>query len=210
VFFEEGSAGFIWEILSACVCCPLLHAVVISRACARINRNILMKIRVVRRPESWEYRHRGPDAWHSQDANNSIDAFEVYGDAGRLIMHSFCQTVANAEGLIADVHEYDTIMPGPFKIRAFVEPREFKCEPHGIVGATTKHGDLIGEDSTTLINKSRWLIHDWKNHSEPPIDTRVAWSAGCIILKDEDLDSFNTLLAGHGIAPGDIIEAELL
>jgi hypothetical protein len=168
-----------------------------------------MKIKIMRKPESWAYRHPGPDPWHSQDANNSIDLFEVYSDEGLLIMRSVCQTVANAEGLLPGVHEYDTIMPGDFQIRAFVDPREFKCQPHGIVGATTKRGDRIDADSTTRTNKDRWLIHDWKNHGDPPTDTRVAWSGGCIILKDADLDSFSTLLAGHFVAPGQLIEASL-
>jgi hypothetical protein len=166
-----------------------------------------MKVRVIRRVASWNYRHPGADAWHQQDANNSRDLFEVYDDQGILLQRLYCQTVANAEGLIAGVHEYDTILPGRFQIKAFVDPRSFKCQPHGIIGATTKHGEQIADDSTTETNKSRWLIHDWKNHDGT--DTRVAWSAGCIILQDADLESFNSLLRSSGINPGDLIDAEL-
>jgi len=170
----------------------------------------MLNIRIFRKFISLSYRRDppGPDAWHTQDANNSLDVFEFLDD-DKVLMTSAAQTVANAEGLIDGVHEYDTIAPGEFSICAYVEQREFKCFPHGIVGAITKRGEPILADSTTLTNKSRWLVHDWKNHTDPPVDTRVAWSAGCIVLPDEGLTQFNKLLDDNGVLPGILIPTEL-
>jgi hypothetical protein len=180
----------------------------------------MLSIKIIRKKISYAYQRdpsKGFD-WHNNDANNSLDDFWVFDDIHRIMVCSV-QTVSNAEGLIDGVHFYDTIKPGRFFLRAFVDPRAFKCQPHGIVGARTLHGDLIvaslgknglpdDDDSTTATNKSRWLMHDLKNHDG--VDTRVAWSAGCIVVPDRDLDSFNTLLSGHGVKKFDLIPVDLL
>jgi hypothetical protein len=183
----------------------------------------MLKISVYRCRASLEYQ-RDPNAgfdWHNSDHHNSLDTFSVLDDqTNQIIFSAKAQTVANAEGLIAGVHFYDTIAPGKFQLRAFVDPRAFKCQPHGIVNAITKRGEYIladppgngtpGEDdSTTLTNQSRWLVHDWRNHANPPQDTRVAWSAGCFVIADADLDRLNILLHDKGVIPGDLIDGIL-
>lgn len=179
----------------------------------------MLHIHILRKKISHQYQ-RDPSkgfAWDNNDFNNSLDDFWVFDDDDKIMVCSV-QTVANAEGLIAGVHHYDTLAPGSFFLRAFVDPRSFKCQPHGIIGATTIKGDAImksvdksgvptDDDSTTSNNKSRWLMHDLKNHLG--VDTRVAWSAGCIVAHDPDLDSFNTLLLGHGVERFDLIPVEL-
>lgn len=168
-----------------------------------------LRVRIVRKLASLQYL-REPSAafdWHNNDANNSLDALELFDDDESLLV-SKVQTVANLEGLDPGVHFYDTIAPGKFFLRAFVDPREFKCQPLGIVGAVTKRGEPILEDSTTVTNKSRWLEHDRKDHQGN--DTRVAWSAGCIVhWNDDDLVQLNAIYKDRGVQPGDLIPAEL-
>ena len=167
-----------------------------------------LHIRIVRKLASLNYKRNPPalDAWHTNDANNSLDEFTLL-DGETVLFHCHAQTVANMEGLDDGVHEYDTIAPGSFGLRAFVEPRAFKCQPHGIVYAKTKRGDVVRSDSTTKANASRWLVHDWKNHDG--VDTRVAWSAGCFVLRDTDLEAFSSVLRLRGVKPGDVIPGDL-
>lgn len=236
-----------------------------------------MQVKVFRKRISLSYLKdpSKPFDWHNNDANNALDVLEVYDDSGERAIVSAVQTVANMEGLSPGVHFYDTIIPGKFFLRYGVEPRAFRCQPLGIVGATTRNGDFVmGEvkacrtcqflnrtsgkcegyetprdalplgacskfrlwsdlahrqpitaledqpapewlgvmptdnDSTTVSNKSRWLEHDRKDHDGK--DTRVAWSAGCIVHRDDaDLEAINALCASSGIKPGDLIPCEL-
>ena len=165
---------------------------------------------------------RAPNAWGNNDANNSLDQFALYldGVAGCSAPLFVCraQTVANLEGLDAGsqtqfpAHFSDTILPGPFQLRAFVDPRNFWCHPHGICNVRTIHGDWIGEDSTTEKNKSRWLMHDWQKLKPNPQgqDTRVAWSAGCIVVPTLELPKFSAALVEHGVHEGDLIDGEIV
>jgi hypothetical protein len=153
----------------------------------------------------------GP-AWDNNDGNNSLDLLTLFdGDTPLFSCHA--QTVANLEGLDPGVHYYDTIAPGPFQLRFRVDPRDFQCQPNGICNTKTLAGDAIGADSTTAANKSRWLNHSWqfpRSSGKPPTeDTRVAWSAGCFVMKDADLIQFNSILAARGVNPGDLIDGIL-
>lgn len=180
-----------------------------------------MNIRIIRKTASLNYL-RNPDQpfdWHNNDMNNALDSLEVFDDQGNLELRCSVQTVANLEGLDPGVHFYDTIAPGKFSLRYSVDPRAFHCQPFGIVGATTKRGDYIrgdlddsgkptDKDSTTETNPSRWLMHDRKDHNG--LDTRVAWSAGCIVHQDDaNLVAINKLCADAGMKPGDLIPCEL-
>ena len=107
------------------------------------------------------------------DGNNSLDQFGLYADDGvagnRYIPLFTCraQTVCNLEGLAAgsqsvDAKYSDTLAPGPFQLRAFVDPRQFWCQPHGVCNARTLGGDTIGPNCVTRTNPNRWLMHDWR------------------------------------------------
>lgn len=169
-----------------------------------------LKISVYRYRASLQFQSdpaKGND-WHNNDANNSLDLFTLKDeDSGVTLFTCHAQTVANAEGLIAGVHAYDTIAPGPFQLRAFVEPRAFRCQPHGLVNTRTMRGDAIGANSITKTNPSRWLVHDWQDHNGK--DTRVAWSAGCFVLADADLLRLNGEFKARGVKPGDLIDGVL-
>ena len=184
-----------------------------------------MILRITRSHLSLAYRRdpAKPAAWDDNDANNSLDQFALFEEPG-IAGHSAplfvcrCQTVANLEGLDAGsqtahpARYLDTIAPGPFQLRAFVEPRMFWCQPHGICNARTLGGDWIGSDSTTPSNPNRWLAHDWRKLKPNPDgqDTRVAWSAGCFVLPTRELDAFGKILILHGINAGDLIDGELV
>jgi hypothetical protein len=168
-----------------------------------------MTIKVFRRAASHKYRRRptDPHDWHNNDAHNSLDIFEVL-EGDKVIFSAPCQTVSNAEGLIEGSRYLDTIAPGPFKLKAFVDPRAFLCTPHGICDCYTIEGAYINLDSVTRTNKARWLVHDWKGHDGK--DTRVAWSSGCLVLTDADLMAFSAVLTLKGIKPGDMVDGELI
>ena len=153
-----------------------------------------------------------PPAFDNNNGNNSLDLFTVYHGTA-VLFSGRVQTVANLEGLDAGVHFYDTIAPGPFQLCYQVVPRLFQCKPNGICNAKTLHGDVIGADSTTATNKSRWLNHDWEfpaNSGHPAgEDCFFAWSAGCFVQPDLDLRTCNFLYASNGYKPGDLIDGVL-
>jgi len=168
-----------------------------------------LNIRIHRKAASFQYMRwpERPPAWDNNDGNNSLDRFELFLE-GDVILSCPVQTVANLAGISVAVHASDTIAAGEFFIRAFVHPRLYKCRPHGIVGARTLKGDLIGADSTTDTNKLRWLVHDWKNYSN--VETRVAWSAGCFVLPIKALELFNQTIITHGVKKGQLVPCSLI
>jgi hypothetical protein len=178
-----------------------------------------MKIQIIRSRFSLQPKRHPelPAAWGNSDGNNSLDRFYLFLDEG-IAGHSAplftckAQTIANLEGLDPGVHRADTIEPGTFQLRAFVDSRQFWCIPHGICNTRTLAGEWIGENSTTATNPNRWLMHDWQAHRDKPKgqDTRVAWSAGCIVVPDADLILFSAILTNNGIKPGDLIDGELI
>jgi len=173
----------------------------------------MITVKIVRKKISLQYKQNSsaPADWHNNDAHNSLDSFIVYKDGNPLGLF-IAQTVANLEGLDAGVHFTDTIVPGSFHIRVFVPGRQHYGRVHGIVGAQTMAGDLINDQSITAKNPYRWLVHDWEklNDANPPgVDTRVAWSAGCIVLPDKQLYQFGQILDSNGIRPGDLIPTTL-
>ena len=174
----------------------------------------MLTIKIFRYKKSLDYRNgaiptTGMDLWHVNDSHNSLDYFEVL-DEGKVIFHCPAQTVSNMEGLDPDVHFTDTIKEGPLILKAFVDPRQHQGRVHGICRTYTMAGDYITSDSTTAKNKLRWLCHDWQVLKPKMGDTRVAWSAGCIILSDKDLEDLGILFDGYGITPDILITGELI
>lgn len=157
-----------------------------------------------------------PFDWGNNDANNSLDTFEVYQvnsgapsqPIGDPIFTSRCQTVSNTEGLIPGTRHDHTIAPGSFELQAFVAPRLFYGRIHGLRNCRTIAGDWIGADFVIPGNNNRWLVHDWQKHRDtggPGRDTRVAWSAGCFVLPDSDLAKLGELFDTRGVNAGDVI-----
>ena len=174
----------------------------------------MLQIKIIRKAISHHYK-RDPSAqadWHNNDANNSLDTFQVLKDELPIAIYN-AQTVSNLEGLDEGVKYTSTIASGKFYIRAFVPGRQHYGRIHGIVYATTLAGDKINGSSITNKDPARWLVHDWEklNSTSPAgVDTRVAWSAGCIVLKDADLIALGKVFDDNGIKQGDLIPAELI
>lgn len=177
-----------------------------------------MNLVIKRKKESYEYKLHGkdsPDDWHNNDVNNMLDTLELWHN-GDLLHSNPVQTVANMPG----ARFLDTIKPGPFGVKLFVEQRAFRGKIHGIVNAVDFDGQTIdgrsiepikGKDGAP-INIERWLVHDTQKHAPAPVGevTRVAWSAGCFIMGPMDLEVLAKLFETHGFKPGDIINGELI
>lgn len=177
----------------------------------------MISIKVVRQvasltPKRWPEK---PDDWGNNDGNNSLDDFAIYDGLMRLFSCS-AQTVVNIPG----GRYLDTIAPGPFQLRAFVEPRKFYGRIHGICNTFDLEGQQIdgrsiqpvpGKDGAPL-SIDRWLMHDWqKLRPSPPMQlTRVAWSAGCFVVLPMVLVHIGFIFDQYGIQPGDFIPGELI
>jgi hypothetical protein len=144
-----------------------------------------------------------------------LDDFILFYDESELF-RSKVQTVAN----IPFGRFTDTIIPGKFQIKCFVENRNFYGRIHGIINTFDMDGQKINENSTETVKGSngapidftRWLCHDTQSlKPKPPMTiTRVAWSAGCFIQSPSNLEAFNKILDSYNIKPGNIINGELI
>jgi hypothetical protein len=172
-----------------------------------------MNILVKRSRLSYEYKRykSRPGSWANNDYNNSLDTFQLFIE-DKLAFEASCQSVANMEGLSPGCMFNHTIKPGPFAIKLFVDRRRFNCAIHGIIRAYDFNNEYIDDNSVTPSCKERMLVHDWQSLKPKPagLDTRVAWSDGCIILKDEDLVTLNKFFRSSGLNKDDIVECELM
>ena len=174
-------------------------------------------IRVYRKKDSYKYKKYPdkPDDWHNNDTNNMLDSLVLFYNEA-LLLKVKCQSVSNIPG----GRFLDTIRPGKFQLKCFVEKRKFYCQPHGIINCYDMDGQFINEKSITPIpgengapaNDLRTLLHDTQSlYPKPAMTlTRVAWSASCIIIKPDDLIAFNTILSGYKVKPNDIINGEII
>lgn len=178
----------------------------------------MVRVRIERHGKSFDYKNDPgkPDSFENNWKNNSLDWIVLLKDTAEIARFK-CQSVANycfGDQLPGDSLPHgDSLLAGSFGIRAFVDPRKFHGEIHGIVNALDLDGQVIDAQSMQYTKNGfqtgRWLIHD--RYSEKiKDDTRYAWSAGCIILSSRDLESFNYLLRAFQVVPGRIIPAELI
>ena len=177
-----------------------------------------MNFIIKRKKESYNYKLRGKDSaddWHNNDINNMLDTLELWHN-GDLLHSCPVQTVANMPG----ARFLDTIKPGSFGIKLFVEQRAFRGRIHGIVNAVDFDGQVIdgrsiqpvaGKDGGP-VNVERWLMHDTQKHAPAPVGevTRVAWSAGCFIMSPMDLEVVGHLCETHELKAGDVVPGELV
>lgn len=179
-----------------------------------------LKIEVWRVMRSYDYKAdpSRPDGFDNNWKNNSLDALRLYdADTGETLFEGNAQTVANycfGDMATADGPPHgDTVAPGGFTLRCFVEPRGFHGEIHAITSAADLDGQRIGRDAmqTTAggFQNGRWLVHD-RFSKRLGRDTNYAWSAGCFILSSTDLERLAAALRGAGARPGDEIEGEVV
>ena len=173
---------------------------------------------VRRKKESYDFKANpsAPGSFSNNWKNNSIDTIAICDEKAELARFK-CQTVANycfGDYATADTVEYgDTIRPGYFKVKCFVEPRNFHGEIHGIIETRDIDGQWIDQKAmqTTKdgFQNGRFLIHD-RFSKKYNADTNYAWSAGCFILSSFDLKALNTILHAYKVKSGDVISGELL
>lgn len=178
----------------------------------------MLSLVIERKKESYDYKvdPKRPSGFDNNYKNNMLDWFVFFDDKAE-IARFHCQSVANynfGDFKSADTVEYgDTIAPGYFKIKCFVEPRNFHGEIHGIIETKDIDGQWINRESVQInssgFQNGRFLIHD-KYSSKYNTDTNYAWSAGCIILSSDDLCCFNQLLKAYNVKAGDIISGEIV
>ena len=176
----------------------------------------MLNILIVRKQISLTYQRTPPadDLWHTNDFSNSLDQFFIKDDDKTLFICPV-QSVSNMEGLDPTVHFYDTIAPGDFFVKAFRAeqyPTQHYGRIHGVVRATTLNGDSIDDDSVTPKNKSPWLVHDWqktKGNNLAGQDTRVAWSAGCLVVTDYGLERLGQFFDQYSIKTGNLVPVKL-
>jgi hypothetical protein len=173
-------------------------------------------VRVDRKKLSYEYKRYMSldDSWSNNDKNNMLDDFILFYNEA-LLFKAKCQSIAN----IPNGRFLDTLAPGKFQIKCFVENRNYYGRIHGIVNAYDLDGQLINENSIETVKGkngapvdfTRWLIHDMqKQKPNPPnILTRVAWSAGCLIMSPSDLEAFNEILDAYKVISGELLNAEI-
>ena len=178
-----------------------------------------MKFVVMRSAKSFDFRAdpNKPDSFENNWKNNSLDWLILMDDGGHELFRARCQSVANycfGDMATADtVAHGDTVAAGEFKVKLFVEPRNFHGEIHAITQTKDIDGQWIDRNAmqTTAagFQNGRWLIHD-RFSSKSGKDTNYAWSAGCIILSSSDLEGLNTVLHSLKCQPGDIIPGEII
>jgi hypothetical protein len=173
----------------------------------------MINILAERRRESYGFRAdpKKPDSFENNWKNNSLDRI-IIRDGETALCYFPCQTVANycfgANAAASTAVHGDTVAPGGFTVKAFVDPRNFHGEIHAITETLDLDGERIGRDGmqTTRggFQNGRWLIHD-RHSFKTGADTNYAWSAGCFILSSADLVTFNAMLRRCGVKPGDLI-----
>jgi hypothetical protein len=178
----------------------------------------MINIRVERKRQSYDFKDdpKKPDSFENNWKNNSLDRIVICDDHAVLTQYR-CQTVANycfgAMAVASTVPWGDTVAPGNFTLEAFVQPRNFHGEIHGITRTRDIDGEWINRDSMQItksgFQNGRWLVHDRFSFKSGE-DTNYAWSAGCFILSSVDLSSFNGVLKAHNVKPGDLISGLLI
>lgn len=178
----------------------------------------MLKIKVTRKLKSYDFKANPskPSSFENNWKNNSLDDFKLLDD-NAILYQCKCQSVANycfGDMATADTVEYgDTIAPGEFTVRLFVEPRNFHGRIHAITQTVDIDGQIIDRNAmqTTAdgFQNGRWLIHD-RFSFKTNQDTNTAWSAGCIILSSDDLFWLNDVLDKCGCKPNDLIPGEII
>lgn len=178
----------------------------------------MLNLVVERKKKSYDFKvnPKEPGSFSNNYKNNSLDSIAIYDDKAEIARFK-CQTVANycfGDFATADTVDFgDTIREGYFKIKCFVEPRNFHGEIHGIIETRDIDGQWINQDSMQItadgFQNGRFLIHD-RFSKKYNADTNYAWSAGCFILSSADLEAFNTILHAYNVKSGDIISGEIV
>ena len=177
-----------------------------------------LSIVIERKKKSYDFKlnPKEPDSFSNNIKNNMIDTFRLFDDKCELFSCPV-QSVANyCWGEMARSMAKkggDTVAEGYFKIKCFVEPRNFDGEIHGIIETVDLDGQRIDTESMQDYGgkdrAGRWLIHSTYN-KEKQKESAYAYSAGCFIVSRSNLKAFNDILHAYGVKQGDIISGEVV
>lgn len=178
----------------------------------------MLNIVIERDLKSYDYKQnpKKESSFSNNWKNNMLDWLVLYDDSAE-IFRCHVQSVANynfGDFASADTVEYgDTLHEGYFKLKLFVEPRNFHGEIHGIIETKDIDGQWIGRDSyqynSAGFQNGRFLLHD-KYSKKLGHDSNYAWSAGCIICSSNDLASLNKIFKAYNCKAGDVISGEIV
>jgi hypothetical protein len=165
-------------------------------------------MKIIRRKESYDYKFNknDPGSWGNNFKNNMKDTLQLFDDE-KMVFECLCQSVSNSPtGRLED-----TVAPGKFGLKLFIDRRAYYCDVHGIVDAMDIEGQYIDFDSVENNDKSRWLMHDTQKPKPALRDTLCshAWSAGCFIVFPVHLSMINQIIKDKGLKPNDIITGVL-
>ncbi|MCP4336455.1 MAG: hypothetical protein GY679_01230 [Mycoplasma sp.] len=167
----------------------------------------MLKIEILRRLASYDYKYdKNKDDYQNNTKNNMIDELFLY-DGLKQIFKCNLQTVSNHPSM----KHSDTIKVGKFKLKAFVEQRNFNTAIHGIIDAYDINNQKIDKYSMQKDGNQyigRWLFHSCY-YAPLKKDTR-AYSGGCFAMSTEDIQEFNKILMDNGIRQGNTIDVTLM
>lgn len=173
---------------------------------------------LIRNKKSYDYKfNHNLNDYKNNVKNNSLDTlilFEVENENDVLLNEIWSYKRIQSVSNHPKFDHKDTIAPGKFQIRCFVEKRKYFNQPHGIINAIDIEHQPIGEFSMQVeegFQKGRWLIHDTYSISKGR-DLYNAYSGGCFIFHNSNVyKDFNSFLALEcKIETGDIIGGELI
>lgn len=166
-----------------------------------------LKIKVIRKKQSYRYMKEGLNEYQRRTRNNMIDSLILYKKDDIIFASKKVQTVSNHP----QMKYFDTIRKGAFQVKCFVEQRNFNTPVHGIINAYDISNQKINEYAMQNDNGQyigRWLIHSsWYNKLGR--DTK-AYSGGCFIMSTRDMMKFNNILINNKIKADDIITGLLI
>ncbi|OHD14388.1 MAG: hypothetical protein A2086_03325 [Spirochaetes bacterium GWD1_27_9] len=167
-----------------------------------------LSIIIERNKKSYDYKYNSKrNDLANNSKNNSLDTLILYQNGKEVFRHKRMQTVSNYN--LFDSYD-DTIAPGKFKMKHFVEKRAYTEDIHGIFDCYDIEGQYIKEDSTQIddgIRKGRYLGHSDEHKGKA---VGCCYSAGCIMfLGPENLVAYNKKVRELGVKDGDVICGEI-
>lgn len=145
---------------------------------------------------------RGLNKYQANTKHNMLDFLRLCNSKEILFCCLNVQTVSNHP----DMKYGDTIKQGEFKIKCFVDQRNFNTQIHGIINAYDLDDQKIDKYSMQMDCGNyigRWLIHS-SFYTPLGRDTR-GYSGGCFIMSTLNMKNLNLILINNGIKSGDII-----
>jgi hypothetical protein len=166
------------------------------------------KFHVMRFKESYDYKYDSSlNGYKNNIKNNSLDSMSLYYNGMQVWYTDNVQTVSNHP-----LMKYsDTVAPGIFRIKCFLDPKSFHGDVHGIINAQDLNGQPIDKNSMQWDNGyyiGRFLIHS-RYSKKKKRDLYNGYSGGCFIPSTPAIEELNNIMRELGIKELDEIKCEL-